>query len=700
MFSVSQMFSPRRSRKNKVLDRNAQNKVTETKSLLEKEDWPTAEILIEDLIRKHPGNADCCWLYGRLCAHRSKFNQAILHFQHCIQLVSNHADCYCTYGVTLGILNKYIEEQEMYNKCLEYNPDHHLCHYNYARLCVHKSDFTDAEEHYKQAIANCGQDANYYAQYGILLNKLKRKQEAQKQFELAITINPDDDKIHYRYAKLLQSMSKPNQAIFALQKACNLRPTNTEYPRLLYILENKNKRLKRKLRIKRSESISKVLHEPLVTTIGSKSADCDEGNVAEVTDTKSMQKFHPFFQRNRHTRAITNIPSEWIKRNRNPPTPPVASVRVKPPAPSHVNGSKAIAKPKTTEIERLKRQMARDKQRINDLESELLIERALQNDLQKWKRKYFDKTKQANKMEQEKTELMNTIKQLHKQSVPKIGINPRNANEHQLRLNDELCQILREDLERYMVDQRKNAKYHERADSNGQTNDKKKKKKVLSELKLFHESKAQTIRDWNEKLKKKHFSDLLEILDDKLEEEYQDDDDMDSEQIAYNILFDIVVECHAVLYTEYTKIYHKEYLNASAIDMVLMNMSIFYKLLNNPKLTSLTKRIANIISYINDKIGMIYMRISAKYVEYIHIIDKDTLYRFIVTCCEIMWSVLHYNYTIYPKTFEVNETDRKYDEIVHEREAAYKGDIIQYFAFPAIMCDKQYVTKMWIVCND
>eukprot|EP01083_Nonionella_stella_P107566 311698_1 len=466
----------------------------------------------------------------------------------------------------------------------------------------------------------------YYAEYGTLLSALNRKQEAQKTFELAITINPNQHKMHYRYAKLLHGMGRHIDAIHALQNACALSPTNTEYQRLLNIMSNKNKNLKRKLRISRSESITKTPQELVIATINSNHSKVSAGQNVYLRRARTITPYDSNLSTLKaevyehvHACAPSEVPESKTENQQ-------------------IKWLKKINDDQISEIERLKRLIATDKQRSIYLESELLISR---------------------------------------QDVS----NP-------LRLsNDELCQRLQENLENYMVDQKKNAK-------------KKKKTTVLSELKLFHDCRAQTIRNWNEKLKKKHFSDLLEILDDKLEEEYQDDDDMDSEQIAYNILFDIVVECHAVLYTEYTKIYHKEYLNASAIDMVLMNMSIFYKLLNNPKLTSLTKRIANIISYINDKIGMIYMRISAKYVEYIHIIDKDTLYRFIVTCCEIMWSVLHYNYTIYPKTFEVNETDRKYDEIVHEREAAYKGDIIQYFAFPAIMCDKQYVTKMWIVCND
>eukprot|EP01083_Nonionella_stella_P068540 182101_1 len=289
--------------------------------------------------------------------------------------------------------------------------------------------------------------------------------------------------------------------------------------------------------------------------------------------------------------------------------------------------------------------------------------------------------KQIMNLKQEKSELINTIKALQHTVV---GYTPQKRyvhdDNHQLRFwNDELSKMLQKNLENYMFDQRENAK-------------------VLDELQLFHHTKGQTIRNWNYTLKKKHFADFFDILEEKLEEKYED---IDTEKIAHNILFDAVVSCFDVLHTEHNKIYNKEYDNANVIDMVLMNILIFYQLSNEPKMTFLKKRIANIISFINDKIGIIYQRINAKYEQYIHgNEDRDKMYEFIAKCCQHMWNVLHYNYTIYPNTFEVNEGERKYDGKLHEREGVYQGDVVQYCAFPAIMKDKQCETKIWVVCNE
>ena len=173
MFNTSNWFK-KKPKENEPLDAASAKKVNSTKAILEKGDWVTAETLINDLIRRHPNNADCCWLFGRLLANRGQYDAAIFHFKQAISLVDTHDDAYCSYGATLGIMKRYSEEEEMYKKCLEINPSHHICHYNYGCLCEILSDYKNAEKHFKQAIKLYSNDANYYVSYGILLKTVRR----------------------------------------------------------------------------------------------------------------------------------------------------------------------------------------------------------------------------------------------------------------------------------------------------------------------------------------------------------------------------------------------------------------------------------------------------------------------------------------------------------------------------------------------
>ena len=230
----------KKARGHQELNVSEQKIVTRTKALLAEGDWSTAQVLIDNLIKKHPDNADSCWLYGRLLAHQGQYEAAIFNFKQCLSFVADHADCYNSYGATLGRVKRYNEEEEMYKKCLSIDENHHACHYNYGCLCEILSDYKRAEVHFQKAIAAYNKDSNYYVAYGKLLKTIRRYDEAEKKFEFAITIDPKNAKAHYQYSKVLQSMDRLEDAINELKKAIRLNPQNTEYQRILHIM-NKSK---------------------------------------------------------------------------------------------------------------------------------------------------------------------------------------------------------------------------------------------------------------------------------------------------------------------------------------------------------------------------------------------------------------------------------------------------------------------------
>ena len=285
----------KKPKENKPLDAASAKKVNSTIAMLQKGDWETAETLINDLIRRHPNNADCCWLFGRLLANRGQYDAAIFHFKQAVSLVDTHADAYCSYGATLGKVKRYSEEEEMYKKCLELNPSHHICHYNYGCLCEILSDYKNAESHFKQAIELYSNDANYYVSYGILLKTVRRFEESQKMFEIAITIDHDKFSLsnaYYQYGRLLQTMDKLSDAIIYLKKACKLNPQNTEFQRILHIMIRSRPRKTapsltkaKTINISPKLSSTNAVVTPISTTSGSGN-ESDKDNTANENNLK------------------------------------------------------------------------------------------------------------------------------------------------------------------------------------------------------------------------------------------------------------------------------------------------------------------------------------------------------------------------------------------------------------------------------
>eukprot|EP01084_Bolivina_argentea_P027945 51956_1 len=192
--------------------------------------------------------------------------------------------------------------------------------------------------------------------------------------------------------------------------------------------------------------------------------------------------------------------------------------------------------------------------------------------------------------------------------------------EFDCKMENEFCVKLQHDLETYMFDQKKHVKR-------------------MKELSIFHDHISTICRKWDA-LKKNDFETLFEEYVEKLEQSHENYENSNCESIAYNILFDVIIKCYEMLNTEYNKICSKEYVNSNVIDVIWMSICNFYDLMNRHKFANRKKRIINIVLYINDKIDSIYNEIQIKYKNYFQN-DGILLCKFIVRCCEIMWSVLH-----------------------------------------------------------
>eukprot|EP01084_Bolivina_argentea_P050328 92526_1 len=219
------------------------------------------------------------------------------------------------------------------------------------------------------------------------------------------------------------------------------------------------------------------------------------------------------------------------------------------------------------------------------------------------------------------------------------------------------------------------------------------------------------MRDWIA-LKKNYFQGLFEKYEEILEEKYDDDEEeecVDSERVAYHIVFDIVIECFNVMCVEFNKLKENVYDNGNVINIVIMNIRYFYELMElgmeNKMGKKLKTRIGNIYMYIENKIEEIYKNVKNNYKHEMDMDDgvrKEELCEFMVICCEIIWNVLYYNYSVYPLQFLFDEMDAIYNDDVHEREGGYIGNNIKYCVFPAIVKQNKtkYETKIWVMCDD
>eukprot|EP01084_Bolivina_argentea_P121134 214709_1 len=205
----------------------------------------------------------------------------------------------------------------------------------------------------------------------------------------------------------------------------------------------------------------------------------------------------------------------------------------------------------------------------------------------------------------------------------------------------------------------------------------------LKELQIFYPCECEAVRIWTN-FKKQAYQKMVEM--------FEDDDDDEENEIIYKLLFDVIIECYHILNNEYINV-SNGYVYGHCMNIVLMNIELFYNHVIKTKSKMKQKRFENIRKYLNSFLNKIHDKIDKyKY-------SFDDLNFFIIQCCVVLWNVIGYQYRLYPLTFKY-EMEQKYNCSVHGRTGDGEGDIIKYCVVPAIQKGKTYHSKIWVICNE
>ncbi len=149
--------------------------------------------LWEDTVRKRPMNAKAQLNLGMANFNRGKTNEAIVHFLEAIRLRPEHPDAYSNMGGALLKINKGEEALYYFQKGLTMNPNEKTAAWLHSNMGVALFGLgrqEDAISHFQTAILLKPEQAEYYANLGLVLERTNRLPEAAEAWEHALKINP------------------------------------------------------------------------------------------------------------------------------------------------------------------------------------------------------------------------------------------------------------------------------------------------------------------------------------------------------------------------------------------------------------------------------------------------------------------------------------------------------------------------------
>ena len=219
--------------------------------------------LLQELIRKEPGNGEARLLLGSLLGGMGNQAEALTQLKEAVRLLPDSADAHNTLGEALNGAQQTKEAQQEFEKAVQLNPKHAQAQCNLGMVLGEFEDYARAAQHLDQAIKLMGQteDAamphfyrakvyshegqvekaaaelrtavklrpNFAAAWSDLGQALKAQQDdagAFAAFERAATLDPHDASAQARLGAEYLHRNQPHDAVIHLQKALEIDPTD------------------------------------------------------------------------------------------------------------------------------------------------------------------------------------------------------------------------------------------------------------------------------------------------------------------------------------------------------------------------------------------------------------------------------------------------------------------------------------------
>jgi tetratricopeptide (TPR) repeat protein len=154
----------------------------------------------------------------------NRYDEAIIAFDHAIQIAPNNSIVYFHQGVVFDALDWYNEAVDAYDQAIQINPNYADAHFNKGNTLRLLERYEEAIPAYDQAILLNPNIADAHFNKGNTLHNLRRYEEAISTYDQAILLNPTVADTYFSKGLALASLNRYEEAISAYDQAILLDP--------------------------------------------------------------------------------------------------------------------------------------------------------------------------------------------------------------------------------------------------------------------------------------------------------------------------------------------------------------------------------------------------------------------------------------------------------------------------------------------
>jgi tetratricopeptide (TPR) repeat protein len=183
-----------------------------------------AEEVMQELVRRQPGNAAFHYTLGRAAYYQKKYGEAQAHFGKTTELNPGLVDAYVSLGIVMTAQQKHNEAERFLRMAILLKPDLVQAYVCLGGTLNSLEEYGEAERYLRKALALAPDNAEAHNNFGSSLIGLGRRGEAETEFHTAIALNPDLVAAHNNLGSVLSMRGEHRGAEAALRKAVKLDP--------------------------------------------------------------------------------------------------------------------------------------------------------------------------------------------------------------------------------------------------------------------------------------------------------------------------------------------------------------------------------------------------------------------------------------------------------------------------------------------
>jgi tetratricopeptide (TPR) repeat protein len=170
---------------------------------------------------------------GNTLLAQGKVDEAIICYQHGIQLRPDFYEAYYNLGVALTQQERWQESYAAFLRALDINPDHAASWYGLGKLAEHLGNWPEALTHYQRTAELDSDGAEVHYALGNAFLKLRQWQSAEPTCRRAVELSPNFSWAHHNLGYVLLKQKRWQEAAISFQQAIAL---NSDSPWTYYHL--------------------------------------------------------------------------------------------------------------------------------------------------------------------------------------------------------------------------------------------------------------------------------------------------------------------------------------------------------------------------------------------------------------------------------------------------------------------------------